>query len=62
MTNQPATSGIVAREVCKSFGTHVVLDNVDLTADEARQRESDARLRRLAPQAGRYQTPPRALR
>jgi ABC-2 type transport system ATP-binding protein len=31
MTSQPATSGIVAREVCKSFGTHVVLDHVSLT-------------------------------
>ncbi len=31
MTNQPVRSGIVAREVCKSFGTHVVLDRVSLT-------------------------------
>ncbi len=31
MISQPATSGIVAREVCKSFGTHVVLDQVSLT-------------------------------
>jgi ABC-2 type transport system ATP-binding protein len=31
MTGQPATSGIVARDVRKSFGTHVVLDQVSLT-------------------------------
>ena len=36
MTNQPATRGIVAREVCKSFGAHVVLDKVNLTADPGR--------------------------
>ena len=34
MTDQPATSGIVAREVCKSFGTHAVLDRVSLTVAE----------------------------
>jgi ABC-2 type transport system ATP-binding protein len=34
MTNQPVTSGIVARNVCKSFGTHVVLDKVSLTVKE----------------------------
>lgn len=30
MSDQPAASGIVAREVCKSFGTHVALDRVSL--------------------------------
>jgi ABC-2 type transport system ATP-binding protein len=34
MRNQPATSGIVAWEVCKSFGTHVVLDKVSLAVEE----------------------------
>jgi ABC-2 type transport system ATP-binding protein len=34
MSDQPATNGIVAREVCKSFGTHLVLDNVSLTVSE----------------------------
>ena len=34
MTDQLATSGIVAREVCKSFGTHAVLNRVSLTVDE----------------------------
>jgi ABC-2 type transport system ATP-binding protein len=34
MTVQTSTSGIVARDVCKSFGSHLVLDSVNLTADE----------------------------
>ena len=34
MTDQPATGGIVARGVCKSFGSHVVLDNVSVSAKE----------------------------
>jgi ABC-2 type transport system ATP-binding protein len=34
MTHRPATSGIVARRVCKSFGPHVVLDKVSLSAEE----------------------------
>jgi ABC-2 type transport system ATP-binding protein len=34
MTNQPATSGIVARDVSKSFGNQVVLDQVSLTAEQ----------------------------
>jgi ABC-2 type transport system ATP-binding protein len=41
MTNQPATSrivpatsGIVAQDVCKSFGTHVALDKVSLSLDQ----------------------------
>jgi ABC-2 type transport system ATP-binding protein len=34
MTVQINTPGIVARDVCKSFGSHVVLDKVSLTADE----------------------------
>ena len=34
MTNQRATSGILAWEVCKSFGTHVVLDKVSLTVEQ----------------------------
>ncbi len=36
MTNQPAMSGIVARGVSKSFGTHVVLDKVNLTVEQGR--------------------------
>ncbi len=34
MTNQSSTSGILAWEVCKSFGTHVVLDKVSLTVEQ----------------------------
>jgi ABC-2 type transport system ATP-binding protein len=34
MTNQPAASGIVAREVSKSFGTHLALDKVSLTVGQ----------------------------
>jgi ABC-2 type transport system ATP-binding protein len=34
MTGLSAAPGIVAREVCKSYGDHVVLDKVDLTAAE----------------------------
>ena len=34
MTGQTSTPGIVARDVCKSFGSHLVLDKVNLTADE----------------------------
>jgi ABC-2 type transport system ATP-binding protein len=34
MTGQTGTPGIVARDVCKSFGSHLVLDKVNLTADE----------------------------
>jgi ABC-2 type transport system ATP-binding protein len=34
MTRQTSTPGIVARDVSKSFGSHRVLDNVSLTADE----------------------------
>jgi ABC-2 type transport system ATP-binding protein len=34
MTDQPALSGIVSRDVCKSFGTRVVLDKVSLTVRE----------------------------
>ena len=34
MTGQSSTSGIVARDVCKSFGSHLVLDRVNLTVDE----------------------------
>jgi ABC-2 type transport system ATP-binding protein len=34
MTNQHACGGIVAREVRKSFGTHVVLDQVSLTVEQ----------------------------
>jgi ABC-2 type transport system ATP-binding protein len=34
MTGQASTPGIVARDVCKSFGSHLVLDKVNLTADE----------------------------
>ncbi len=34
MTGQTSTPGIVARDVCKSYGSHLVLDKVNLTADE----------------------------
>ena len=34
MTDPTNTPGIVARDVCKSFGSHLVLDNVNLTADQ----------------------------
>ncbi len=34
MTGQTSTPGIVARDVCKSFGSHLVLDKVNLTADQ----------------------------
>ena len=34
MTGPTGTPGIVARDVCKSFGSHLVLDKVNLTADE----------------------------
>ncbi len=34
MTRQTGAPGIVARDVCKSFGSHLVLDKVNLTADE----------------------------
>jgi ABC-2 type transport system ATP-binding protein len=34
MTAQTGASGIVARDVCKSFGSHLVLDKVNLTVDE----------------------------
>ena len=34
MTNQNGTPGIVARDVCKSFGDHLVLDKVNLTVEE----------------------------
>jgi ABC-2 type transport system ATP-binding protein len=34
MTGQTATPGIVARDVCKSFGSHLVLDRVSLTAEK----------------------------
>ena len=34
MTALAAAPGIVARDVCKSFGSHVVLDNVNLAVDE----------------------------
>jgi ABC-2 type transport system ATP-binding protein len=33
MTGQTSALGIVARDVCKSFGSHLVLDKVNLTAD-----------------------------
>ncbi|HBW18607.1 MAG TPA: ABC transporter, partial [Actinobacteria bacterium] len=36
MTGHTSTPGIVARDVCKSFGSHLVLDKVSLTADEGR--------------------------
>jgi len=34
MTGLGSTPGIVARDVCKSFGSHLVLDKVNLTAHE----------------------------
>jgi ABC-2 type transport system ATP-binding protein len=34
MTGQTGSLGIVARDVCKSFGSHLVLDKVNLTVDE----------------------------
>jgi ABC-2 type transport system ATP-binding protein len=34
MTGQTSPPGIVARDVCKSFDSHLVLDKVNLTADE----------------------------
>ncbi|MGD0876359.1 MAG: ATP-binding cassette domain-containing protein, partial [Acidimicrobiales bacterium] len=34
MTGHTSTPGIVAKGVCKSFGSHLVLDKVNLTADE----------------------------
>ena len=34
MTGQSSAPGIVARDVCKSFGSHLVLDKVSLTAVE----------------------------
>jgi ABC-2 type transport system ATP-binding protein len=34
MTGQIATDGIAVRDVFKSFGSHLVLDKVNLTADE----------------------------
>jgi ABC-2 type transport system ATP-binding protein len=34
MTGRASTPGILARDVCKSFGSHLVLDKVNLTADE----------------------------
>ena len=34
MTGQTGTPGIAARHVCKSFGSHLVLDRVNLTAEE----------------------------
>src|SRR5580698_616239 len=34
MTNPSTTLGIVARNVSKSFGDHLVLDSVDLTVDQ----------------------------
>ncbi len=34
MTRRPGTPGIVAKDVCKSFGTHLVLDKVSLAVDE----------------------------
>src|SRR5580700_8076216 len=34
MTNRSTTPGLVARNVCKSFGDHLVLDHVDLTVEE----------------------------
>ena len=36
MTVQTSSPGIVARDVCKSFGNHLVLDRVNLTVDEGR--------------------------
>jgi ABC-2 type transport system ATP-binding protein len=34
MTSVPAATGIVARDVCKSFGDHLVLDTVSLAVEE----------------------------
>ena len=34
MTGRTSAPGIVARDVCKSFGSHLVLDKVNLTAEE----------------------------
>ena len=34
MTNVSATTGIVAQDVCKSFGDHLVLDRVSLAVQE----------------------------
>jgi ABC-2 type transport system ATP-binding protein len=34
VSGRTSTSGIVARDVCKSYGSHLVLDKVNLTADE----------------------------
>ena len=34
MTDQTSVPGLVARDVCKSFGSHLVLDHVNLTAAE----------------------------
>lgn len=34
MTGQTNTSGIVTRKMCKSFGSHLLLEEVNLTADE----------------------------
>ena len=34
MTRVSAASGIVAKDVCKSFGDHLVLDKVSLAAEE----------------------------
>ena len=34
MTGQTITPGMVARDVCKSFGSHLVLDKVNLTAEK----------------------------
>jgi ABC-2 type transport system ATP-binding protein len=34
MTSRTSTPGIVANDVCKSYGSHLVLDRVNLTADE----------------------------
>ncbi len=34
MTNQNGVPGIAARDVCKSFGDHLVLDKVNLTVEE----------------------------
>jgi ABC-2 type transport system ATP-binding protein len=34
MTSPPTTFGIVARDVCRSYGDHLVLDKVSVTAEE----------------------------
>jgi ABC-2 type transport system ATP-binding protein len=34
MTGQTSAPGIVAKDVCKSFGSHLVLDKVSVSADE----------------------------